>query len=271
MTDFCNQQWDKVCIFILMVELLQQHALILLLFFTIATLYSSVGFGGGSSYLAVLALSGLAYSEIRSTALLCNIVVVSSNVFAFVKSRQYEWKKITPLVLLSVPMAFLGGYLTLGKQIFYIVLGGTLFFAAISMWLSKRFVRAGQEPKRNAVLGNSLIGGAIGFLSGLVGIGGGIFLAPALHLSFWSTPQKIAAAASLFIWVNSISGLAGQVSNKQFALDWTLTVSLLIVVFLGSLLGNRLRKASFSPIVLKKATAVLIALVSLRILIPYLF
>lgn len=236
----------------------------------IATLYASVGFGGGSSYLAVLALTGIAFTQIRSTALLCNIMVVSGNVFFFFKQSQYQLKKVLPLVLFSVPLAFVGGYLKISESFFFVLLGATLFFAAISMWRSNKIAVTSTTDKQLSVSKNASLGGIIGFISGMVGIGGGIFLAPLLHLTHWDRPKKIAATASLFILVNSISGLAGQYVNPAFSIDWNLTSVLLAAVFIGGLLGNRLRDRFFKPIQLKKATALLIAFVSLRILWNYL-
>lgn len=244
---------------------------VLLLFFTIAVLYSSVGFGGGSSYLAVLALTGIAFTQIRSTALLCNIVVVLGNVYLFQKEKIFDWKKVIPLVILSVPMAFLGGFLKISEQFFFVLLGFTLLFASVTMWLSKKLVSSSEKSNKITVSKNARYGGIIGFISGMVGIGGGIFLAPLLHLTHWDTPKKIAATASFFILVNSIAGLLGQATNPDFYIDWSLTAILLIIVFIGGQIGHRLSGKFLSPIQLKKATAVLIAFVSLRILIKYLF
>ena len=252
---------------IFLLETLTQNWHIIILFLIIAILYSSVGFGGGSSYLAVLALTGIAFTQIRSTALLCNIVVVSGNVFFYLQQKQYHWKKVIPLVFFSIPLAFIGGYLRIGETFFFILLGITLLFAAITMWLSKKIANSKEInlPK------NATYGGIIGFVSGMVGIGGGIFLAPLLHLTNWDTPKKIAATASFFILVNSISGLIGQYTNPDFVIDWSLTSVLLITVFIGGQIGSRLSNKLFSPIQLKKATAILIAFVSIRILIKYLF
>lgn len=242
---------------------------VIVLFFWVAILYSSVGFGGGSSYLAILAMTGIAFTQIRSTALLCNIVVVIGNVFLFSQAKLYHWKKVIPLVLLSVPLAFLGGYLRISQTFFFILLGFTLFFAAITMWVSKRISNS-SESKSNNFAKNATYGGIVGFVSGMVGIGGGIFLAPLLHITNWDVPKKIAATASLFILVNSISGLAGQYFNPDFFIDWNLTGILLITVFIGGQIGSRLSNKFFSPIQLKRATAILIAFVSIRILMKYL-
>jgi uncharacterized membrane protein YfcA len=255
----------------LLIDSFFTHWHIIVLFFTVAILYSSVGFGGGSSYLAILALTGIIFTQIRATALLCNIVVVSGNVFFFFQQKKLNFKKIIPLVLLSVPLAFLGGKLKISQQFFFILLGVTLLFAAITMWISKRIISSDEKNDNLNPIRNASFGGIIGFISGMVGIGGGIFLAPLLHLTNWDTPKKIAATASVFILVNSIAGLLGQYSNPNFIIDWHLTAILLVTVFIGGQIGSRMSNNYFTPIQLKKATAILIAFVSVRILWKYLF
>ena len=244
---------------------------VILLFLIVALLYSSVGFGGGSSYLAILAFTGIAFTQIRSTALLCNIIVVLGNVILFQKEKLYNWKKVIPLVLFSVPMAFIGGYLKISQTFFFILLGFTLLFAAFTMWFSKKFTSKNTfKINRSNISKNASYGGIIGFISGMVGIGGGIFLAPVLHLTNWDSPKKIAAIASFFILVNSISGLIGQYSNPNFTIDWELTSVLLCTVFIGGQIGSRMSRKYFSPIQLKRTTAILIAVVGVRILLKYL-
>jgi len=244
---------------------------IILLFFAVAVLYSSVGFGGGSSYLAILALTGIVFTQIRATALLCNIVVVSGNVFLFIQHKTVDFKKITPLVMLSIPLAFLGGMVQINQQLFFILLSFTLLFAATTMWISKQIVTYNEKKSSSKLTRNASFGGIIGFISGMVGIGGGIFLAPLLHLTNWDTPKKIAATASVFILVNSIAGFIGQYSNPDFSINWNLTSVLLVTVFIGGQIGSRKSYSFFTPIQLKKATAILIAFVSLRILYKYIF
>lgn len=244
---------------------------VILLFFIVAVLYASVGFGGGSSYLAILALTGIVFSQIRATALLCNIVVVSSNVFFFSQQKKINWKKILPLIMCSIPFAYLGGYVKISQQFFFILLGSTLLFAASSMWLSKKIIAFNEKKNDPKNLKNIGFGGIIGFISGMVGIGGGIFLAPLLHLTNWDTPKKIAATASVFILVNSLAGLFGQYASPDFYMDWNFTTILLITVFIGGQVGGRISTTYYTPIQLKKATALLIAFVAIRILWKYLF
>ncbi len=245
---------------------------IVALFFTVAILYSSVGFGGGSSYIAILALTGLTFIQFRAIALLCNIVVVSGGVYIFAKNDHYNWRKVIPLAMFSVPFAFLGGYLKISQTLFFTVLGGTLVFAAVLMWLSNHFV---SEAKSSSTISSAakdgVIGGIIGFISGMVGIGGGIFLAPFLHLSNWDTPKRIAATASFFILVNSLAGLAGQVQNPEFYFEPNIAFILMITVFFGGQIGSRLSAAKIPPFVIKRMTALLIAFVGIRILFKYIY
>ena len=131
----------------MIIEALIQYWHIIILFFTVAILYSSVGFGGGSSYLAILALTGIVFTQIRATSLLCNIVVVTSNVFLFYQQKEIDFKKITPLVLLSIPLAFLGGYLKISQQFFFILIGGQ-----IGSRISHKFLTPIQLKKATAIL-----------------------------------------------------------------------------------------------------------------------
>jgi uncharacterized protein len=240
---------------------------IILLFFLVAILYSSIGFGGGSSYLAILTLTSLAFIHIRAIALLCNIVVVSGGSYIYIKSNLFNCKKIIPLVLMSVPMAFIGGYLKISETFFFILLGITLLIAAILMWTSKYFNRKEESSNyKTSITKDMSYGGFIGFISGMVGIGGGVFLAPLLHLTKWDSAKRIAATSSFFILVNSIAGLGGQFLNPEFSIEPAITMLLMFTVFIGGQIGSRLSVQFISPIKLKKSTAILIAFVALRIL-----
>lgn len=246
---------------------------ILFLFFIIAILYGSVGFGGGSSYLAILSLFGVDYLLLRSTALLCNITVVSSSSLLFIQRGFFKWKKIVPIVILSIPTAYLGGRIQIEEKSFFIVLGIALTIAALLMLLQKRLyhTQASFKLLKNNFLFNTSIGGLIGFFSGLIGIGGGIFLAPVLYLIKWDNPKIIAAAAAFFIFVNSIAGLIGQISNPNFYLEYEFIIPLVLTVFIGGQIGVRLGSGPFSPQLVKTLTAMLIAFVGIRILLKYCF
>lgn len=231
------------------------------IFFLIALIYSAAGFGGGSSYLAVLTLFPLEFTEVRMIALLCNIVVVSGSVYVFYQNDFLRIRKILPLVLLSVPFAYFGGSLKINQSIFFIILGLTLFIAAILMLIKKQDKTVKLPPYINGI-----IGGGIGFLSGLVGIGGGIFLSPLLYLSRWNIPKVIAATTASFILVNSVAGLIGQVHTNGFSVDFQVIVLLLITVLIGGQIGSRLTASWINPQIVRRITAFLILFVSLRIL-----
>jgi uncharacterized membrane protein YfcA len=249
------------------IEVIRMNWELISIFFLIAVLYSSVGFGGGSSYLAVLALSSLAFTQIRAAALLCNIVVVSGSTLIYLQKKLVNWKKIAPLVFISVPMAFIGGYLRIGQTFFFVLLGITLLTAAILMWTSRFISKKSNEfTFKKSTKRELSYGGGIGLISGMVGIGGGIFLSPLLHLTNWDTPKRIAATSSFFILVNSMAGLGGQLFNPEFSIDKNITIILMFTVFLGGQIGSRISVQLISPFVLKRATAILIAFVALRIL-----
>jgi hypothetical protein len=243
---------------------------IILLFFIISIAYASVGFGGGSSYLAILTITPLAFTEIRAIALICNIVVVLGGTYIYMKNNLFDWRKTLPLAITSIPLAFIGGYLKISQTFFYILLGITLFTAAFLMWFNKyNTSKYHNTTSKKTTIKNVSFGGFIGFVSGMVGIGGGIFLSPLLHLTNWDNPKKIAATSSFFILINSIAGLIGQSLNPNFSIEPTITLILMAVVLIGGQIGTRLSVQLISPIQLKKATAILIFLVSIRILWKY--
>ncbi len=249
-----------------------EHWEIILFFFLIAVLYSSVGFGGGSSYLAILALYGFEYHLLRAVALLCNITVVAFGSYIFFKNKHFRWRKMLPLVIFSVPLAYLGGSFRISEKIFFILLGFALLAAAALMFVQpdKSGSQQSETDKKTTLALNSGLGGGIGFLSGMVGIGGGIFLSPLLHLLRWDHAKTIAATASFFILVNSVSGLFGQMSNPNFNIDWQLASLLMLSVFAGGQIGSRLGAVRFNPHLVKLITAILVAFVGVRVLVKYL-
>ena len=239
-----------------------EHWEIFFFFLVIAFVYASVGFGGGSSYLAILAVYALPFKEIRLIALLCNIIVVTGGTIIFIKNKQTDWKKIIPVAIVSVPLAFLGARMKISQDTFFIILGCSLLVAAIMLWIKTKRSDLESIPETNkySYLKDGLLGGVIGFLSGMVGIGGGIFLSPILNLMKWDTPKKIAATASVFILVNSISGIAGQVSVFKENISFTRIILLCIAVFIGGHLGSRMGATKFNPLVIKRVTALLVFL-----------
>lgn len=243
------------------------HWPVILLFLIIAFVYSSVGFGGGSSYLAILTLFSFPFQEMKLIALVCNILVVTGGTIIFIRSKQVDWKKVLPLALASVPMAFLGATLKLSEDTFFVVLGCCLVVAAILLWIQTNMATTVDPQIKNShIQKDAVIGGAIGFLSGMVGIGGGIFLSPLLNLMRWDTPKKIAATASFFILVNSISGLAGQFRVLPENIDFTTVMLLCIAVLAGGQAGARLGAIRFNPLTIRRVTSVVVLVAGIEVL-----
>lgn len=247
-----------------------EHWELLLIFLIIAFVYSSVGFGGGSSYLAVLAIYSLPYQEIRLTALICNVIVVVGGVIIYLRNKQVDWRKILPLTLVSVPMAYLGAIIKLSQETFFLILGFTLILAALLLWIQtdKKDKEIRKDYYKPSLVQNSLLGGGIGFLSGMVGIGGGIFLSPLLNLIKWDTAKKIAATSSVFILVNSISGIAGQFSKLSVEMNFSRIGILCLSVFIGGQIGSRM-SIKWNPLIVKRMTAVLVFIAGINVLIKY--
>ena len=236
--------------------------LIALLFFIIAILYSSVGFGGGSSYIAILLVAGLAIPDIRFTALICNIIVVSGSTFHFIRAKMIPWKLVLPIVLLSIPMAFLGGTIQLNSAVYKISAALLLILASVLI-LGRKFIQT--EKKEISKFSLSGIGGGIGLISGAIGIGGGIFLAPVLHLMQWQTAKVISATASFFILINSLAGIAGQLTHR-INIDWHSLEILGLAVLIGGQIGNFINIKVLDQNKVRMVTALLIGLIGLRIL-----
>jgi uncharacterized protein len=248
-----------------------EHAELLIFFFAIAFIYASVGFGGGSSYIAILALYALPFKELRLTALICNIIVVTGGTLIFIKNKQVSWKKILPIVVTSVPMAFLGARMKISENTFYIVLGISLLAAAILLWVrTKPNEMEEEKPGERNFARDGIIGGSIGFLSGMVGIGGGIFLAPLLNLLKWDTAKHIAATASVFILVNSVSGIAGQLAGLTEPINFNRILLLGGAVFIGGQVGSRIGAARFNALVIRRVTALLVFYAGTEVLYKHL-
>lgn len=182
-----------------------------LLFFIVAAFYASVGFGGGSSYLALLVLWELPYTAIPILALTCNICVVAGNSIHYAREGYVVPRLIIPLAIISVPMAYLGGSIPLSKELFLLILFPVLLVTGVRLLVQHRQyddVTSAYRPL--ALLPAIILGAGLGFVAGITGIGGGIFLAPLLYWLRAGSPKQIAATASLFILVNSLAGLLGQ-------------------------------------------------------------
>ena len=204
----------------------------------IAFLYSSVGHAGASGYIAVMTLFGLSTATIRPTALVLNILVALIGSFQFWRAGHFSWKLFWPFALLSVPTAYFGGYLQLPARVLKIIIGLVLLFSAARLFFRRGDPPAVTSPPLTAALA---VGSGIGFLSGLTGTGGGIFLTPLLLFSNWAKTKQASAVSALFILVNSIAGLAGFVSARQSipVLAFILSAAAIIGGAIGSYLGSR--------------------------------
>jgi len=239
--------------------------LLTFLFFVTAIFYSSVGFGGGSTYLALLLIWNVPYYVFPIIALFCNIIVVSGNCFNYIRAGNFNFKLLIPYLMGSIPMAFIGGALSVEKQIFEILLFFILTIAGVLLLINfKSYDDNEENHKKIPLFFSILIGGVLGFVSGTVGIGGGIFLSPILFLLRAGKPKHIITTTSLFILINSIFGIIGQLT-KNFVLNEVQDyLYLLIAVFIGGQIGNFLNLKIFSTRILALLTAGLVLFVAIR-------
>ena len=208
--------------------------LLAILFFITALLYSSVGFGGGSTYLALLLIWGVPYFIFPVIALSCNIIVVSGNCFNYIRAGNLNLKLLIPYLLGSIPLAYIGGSLPIEKKLFEIILFLVLTAAGVLLFLNfKSYDDKEKSYRKIPTIVSILIGGLLGFISGIVGIGGGIFLSPILYLIRAGRPKHIVTMASLFILINSLSGIAGQLTKNAVISEIFNYWYLLAAVFIG--------------------------------------
>ncbi|NMM48295.1 sulfite exporter TauE/SafE family protein [Marinigracilibium pacificum] len=238
-----------------------------IIFFLIALFYSSVGFGGGSSYLAILSLVLTDFYEIRSLALTLNVCVVAIGTIMYFRNNVLDFKAIWPFFILSIPMAFVGGQIKLSQSTFFLILGISLILAGLFMIL--KYVKSNISSKDFSNSKKSLMGGFIGLLSGISGIGGGIFLSPTLNLMHWKNPRVIASLASVFILVNSLAGIISLNIAGSYILDIKMALSLVIAVVIGGLIGSYLSSKRFNLKILGILTSILILYVGLRLVLFY--
>ena len=234
-------------------------------FFITAILYSSVGFGGGSTYLALLLLWEIPYYILPILALVCNIIVVSGNSINYIASGNLNLKILIPYLIGSVPFAFIGGTINLDKEIFEIILFIVLSLAGVLLLVSSNSYENNLKIRIIPKYISILIGSTLGFLSGIVGIGGGIFLSPILYLLKVGYPRQIATTASLFIFINSISGVFGQLTKQNVMNDIFGYWSLFLLVLVGGQIGNFLNLKILSNKLLAIITSGLVIFVAIRI------
>lgn len=243
--------------------------LLLFSFALVAFFYSSIGFGGGSTYLALLSLLLTDFFEIRTLSLLLNIAVVTLGTFFSIRKQLFDWKAFWPLLVFSLPGVFAGTQLQLTQAAFFIVLGVSLLLSAAALatqlYLKKRPERSLPWYKAG------LLGAGVGFLSGVAGIGGGIFLAPVLNLLGWKNPKIVASLASAFILLNSTMGLFGLWVADSFSIAKTYPLPLLAAVMAGAVLGTSVSHLRFDARIIKSLTAALVAYVGLKLILFNIF
>ena len=237
-----------------------------LLFFVTAILYSSVGFGGGSTYLALLLIWDIPYYIFPIIALFCNIIVVSGNSINYIKNGNFNPGLLFPYLIGSIPFSFIGGSINLEKEIFEIILFFVLSFAGFMLLLNSHSYKENDfKLKSISKFTSIIIGSILGLISGVVGIGGGIFLSPILFLLKVGYPKQIVTTASLFILINSISGILGQFTKQNTLGNLLDFWPLFMVVLIGGLVGNFLNIKFLSNRLLTIITSGLVIFVAIRI------
>lgn len=232
------------------------------LLFVVAFLYASVGHGGASGYLALMAIYGFAPEVMKPTALLLNLFVSLMAFLQFYRGKHFNWKIFLPLALASIPLAYIGGTIGLESSVYKKILGLLLLFPVARFFFMRQKDESDTKPSNTA--GSVAIGAGIGFLSGLIGIGGGIILSPILLLLKWSDQKQTAAISALFIFVNSLSGLTGQLSKGiQFSPEM---VGMVLIAFAGGCIGAWLGSLKFRQAVLKNLLAAVLSLASFKLL-----
>ncbi|MCB1178568.1 MAG: sulfite exporter TauE/SafE family protein [Leptospiraceae bacterium] len=253
-------------------NLSNEFLIISLLFFFVSFLYSSVGFGGGSSYISILIIFGFSYELIPLISLPCNIVVVSIVLLFHRKNGYLDISKTLPFVLGSIPLAFFGGVIPVSKTTFSLVLGISLLIASIRLIIIKESQIYNNDEKDGHIFNNNIfkfvVGSLIGFISGVSGIGGGIFLSPILYLIKFGNPREIISASSLFIFVNSFSGIIGQlVKTKEVTISPLFILILIFSVMLGGILGSLTSLNFLSKKTIKITTGLLVLYAGIKILL----
>ena len=239
--------------------------LLAILFLVTAILYSSVGFGGGSTYLALLLIWGVPYFIFPVIALSCNIIVVSGNCFNYIRAGNLNLRLLIPYLIGSIPLAYIGGSLPIEKPLFEILLFLVLAAAGTLLLFNFKSYDDREESYRKvSTLVSILIGAALGFISGIVGIGGGIFLSPILFLIRAARPKHIVTTASLFILINSISGIIGQLTKNAVLPELLNYWYLLTTVLIGGQVGNFLNLKIFPTRILVLLTVLLVLFVAVR-------
>ena len=237
-------------------------AFLTLAVFLVAFLYSSVGHAGASGYIAVMTLFSLTPEQIKPSALALNILVATVGSWQFWRAGHFSWKLFWPFALLSFPLAFLGGYLNLPAQVFKIVIGVVLLFSAVCFLMPQTVNEKVVEPPKTVAIG---VGAGLGLLSGLTGTGGGIFLTPLLLLMRWATVKNAAAVSAVFILLNSISGLLGNISATKSIPTFILPLG--VAVVFGGAIGSYLGSKKLAPLAIKRLLAIVLIIAGFKLIL----
>ncbi len=239
--------------------------LFLLILFIVAFLYASVGHGGASGYLALMAIFSIAPDQMKPTALLLNLFVSSVAFFQFYRGGYFKWKSFWPFAVTSVPLSFIGGTMVVNTMVYKKILGLLLLIPVGRFLFFSNAAPKDLKPANFTV--SLLIGAAIGLLSGMIGIGGGIILSPVLLLLKWADQKQAAAISALFIFVNSVAGLAGQLSKGiHFS---SIMIVYVAVAFCGGMLGAYFGALRFPQTILKYVLAIVLAAASYKLLFTF--
>lgn len=233
------------------------------LIFAAAALYSSVGHGGASGYLAAMGLMGVAPAVMKPTALVLNLLVASLAALQFGRARAFSWSTFWPFAAGSIPMAYLGGYLGVSTSTYQVLVGLVLLYAAYRLW--RRPTMAEKAVRKPPLLLALLAGAGIGFLSGVVGVGGGIFLSPLLLFAGWADPKTTAGVSAVFILVNSASGLLGHLSSVSAIPPEGMW--LVLAAGAGGALGSRLGSRRFGDARLRRLLGVVLVVAGGKIIV----
>lgn len=241
-------------------------AAIMALFIIVAFLYSSVGHGGASGYLAVLSFFAFHPAEMASTALILNLIVAGTATISFMRKKHFSWELAWPFVVTSVPASFLGGMIRISAQSYTVLLAVVLLLAAGRLVLNLRSADSADVPLRIPSRWIAmLIGGGIGLLSGVVGVGGGIFLSPLIMLMGWANAKTTAAISAVFILVNSLAGLGGRAVGSTLAVGSLLPF--IAAAFVGGYLGSHFGSSKYSNLALRRLLALVLVIASVKLVI----
>jgi uncharacterized membrane protein YfcA len=237
------------------------------LVFVVACVYSSVGHGGASGYLAVLSFFSFSAKQMSTTALILNILVASIALYSYAKAGHLKLKLSLSFLLFSIPFAFIGGFIKVSSQVYFILLAIVLLFTSFRLAFISKETAQFEKTKEPKIIIVAIVSIAIGLLSGIVGVGGGIFLSPIMLLSNWADTKVTAATSSMFIVGNSIAGLLGRASVNEIASINFDSGLLIIFAFLGGIIGSRAGAKFLGQKTLCKLLAIVLIMAAIKLII----